>query len=112
MIKTIGEIQAEVLVRANEATSAAFITDAILNDWTETAHDFAVGYKKWQLTEGRVSTIFATTTINDMGDVVIPYPEGWKPDSVRLLQIGGKRLEKITLEDYQIFREEQSNAND
>jgi len=112
MINTTGDIQTEVLVRLNAGTTTTYITDQILNDWTRIAHDFAVGYKKWQFTEGRVSTTYSTSAINDMGDVVLPYPEGWKPDSIRLLQIGGKRLQKIQLEDYQIFREEHSAAND
>jgi len=112
MINTISDIQTEVLVRLNAATTTTFLTDTILNDWTRVAHDFAVGYKKWQFTEGRITTTYTTATVNDMGDVVLPYPEGWKPDSIRLVQIGGKRLQKITLEDYQIFKEEQPDSND
>ena len=109
MLNSIGDLQNEVLVRGNLSTTATFLTDTILDDWTRSAHDFAVGHKKWSFTEGRVSTTYSTAT-DDMGNVRLPYPEGWKPDSIRLLMIGGKRLEKITLEDFQIFREEQSNS--
>jgi len=112
MINTISDIQTEVLVRLNAATTTTHITDQILNDWTRIAHDFAVGYKKWQFTEGKAVTTYATTNTNENGDVVFPYPEGWKPDSIRLMQVGGKRMEKVTFEDFQIFREEQSSATD
>lgn len=112
MINTNSQIINEVVVRMSIDTSTAWYTDAILKNWLQSSHDWACGAHKWPFTEGRVSTTYSTSIINDMGDVVLPYPEGWKADSIRLLQIGGKRLQKITLEDYQIFREEQSSADD
>lgn len=112
MINTNAQIINEVVVRMSIDTSTAWYTDAILKSWEQTAHDWACGFHKWPFTEGRISTTFTTATTNDMGDVVLPYPEGWKPDSIRLLQVGGKRLEKITLEDYQIFREAKAEADD
>lgn len=111
MLNNVGDIIDEFLVRGNITTTSGFYTDTIIQDWTRIAHDWATAFHKWPFTEGRVSTTYSTAT-NDMGDVVLPYPEGWKADSIRLLQIGGKRLQKITLEDYQIFREEQSSADD
>lgn len=111
MLNTLGDIQDEFLVRGNITTTSGFYTDTIIKDWQKIAHDWAVAFHKWPFTEGRVSTTFSTAT-NDIGDVVLPYPEGWKADSIRLLQIGGKRLQKITLEDYQIFREDQPSADD
>lgn len=112
MLNTNGDILDEFLVRGNITTTSGFYTDTIIQSWLRTAHDFAVGFHKWPFTEGRISTTYSTATTNDMGDVVLPYPEGWKSDSIRLLQVGGKRLEKITLEDYQLFREAKSEADD
>lgn len=111
MLNTLGDIQDEFLVRGNITTTSGFYTDTIINDWTRIAHDWAVAFHKWPFTEGRSSTTYSSAT-NDIGDVALAYPEGWKADSIRLLQVGGKRLQKITLEDYQIFREEQSSSSD
>lgn len=38
--------------------------------------------------------------------------EGIKTDSIRILQIGDKRLLKLNFEDYQIFREEEPSGED
>src|SRR3990167_9956585 len=100
MLSSIGDIQGEFLVRGDITTTSGFYTDTIIQDWTRIAHDWAVAFHKWPFSEGRISTTYAGAT-NDIGDVVLPYPEGWKSDSIRLLQVGGKRLEKITLEDFQ-----------
>ena len=105
-IRTLGDIQDEFLIRGNYSTSVAFITDAILNDWLRQGYRFVANFKKWPYTEGRASTTYATTS-EDWN-----YPEGWRPDSIRFLQIGGKRLEKLNFEDYQIFREESSSGDD
>ena len=105
MINTLQDIQDEFLVRGNISTTSGFYTDQILNDWTRIAHDFTVGYKKWPFTEGRVSTIYSAVE-------EFTYPEGWKADSIRFLQVGGKRLKKVNFQDYQTFREDNASAND
>lgn len=94
----------EVLVRNNRTTTDSFITDAMLQDWLREAHTWACAYKKWPFTEGRVQTTYT-------GSEEITF-EGYKADSFRFIQIGGKRLQKLNFEDYQIFKEEQPNAND
>ena len=47
--------------------------------------------------------------INILDEVGFNYPEGWKPDSIRLLRIGGKRFKKINFYKYQEFREDFSS---
>jgi len=104
MLKTSSEIKNDVIQKLGISTTAAFYTDAILNDWIKQATRWATAYKKWPFTEGRVSTTF--TGVEEWSF------EGYKADSFRIMQIGGKRLEKLTFDDYQIFREEDSGAND
>lgn len=103
-ILTTGDIMTEVLVRNNRTTTDSFITDAMLQDWLREAHTWASSQKKWPFTEGRVSTTYT-------GSEEISL-EGYKADSLRFIQIGGKRLQKLNFEDYQIFREEEPNSNE
>ena len=105
-IRTLGDIQDEFIVRANIATTASgFLTDTILNDWTRFAILSSGASHKFPFTEGRVSTTFVGGTEE--------YPfEGYKSDSFRLVQIGGKRLRKLDFRNYQIFREEESSADE
>jgi len=101
MFRTTGDIKDEVLVRLNVSTTAAgFYTDTILNDWLDQAHRIAAGFKKWSFVEGRSETTFASSTER------YTYPENWKPDSIRILQLGGKRLRKLNYEDYENFKED------
>lgn len=101
---TNGDIITEVLVRNNRTTTDSFITDTMLQDWLRQSHIWATSYKKWPFTEGRVSTTYTTTEEWSF--------EGYKADSFRFIQVGGKRLQKINFEDYQIFREEQPDSTD
>jgi hypothetical protein len=103
MLNTTNDIITEVLVRNNRSTTDSFITDAMLQDWLTNAHLWAASYKKWPMTEGRLSTTWA-------GVEEIEF-EGLKSDSLRMLQVGGKRFTKLNFEDYQIFKEE-SPASD
>jgi hypothetical protein len=103
---TVGDIQQEVLVRMNRTTTDSFITDAMLQDWTGAAHTWAAGLHKWPFTEGRVTTTFTTAILDDNGEVVINYPEGWKSDSIRFMQIAGKRVQKLQPYEYQTYREQ------
>ena len=87
------------------STSLAYYTDSILNGFIKNSVVWASGYRKWPYTEGRVSTTWASTEEN-------VYPEGWKRDSIRYAQLGGKRLQKMDFESYQRFREDQPDATD
>ena len=101
---TRGEIRTEILVRSGKDTTSAWTSEAFLNDWVNQAHKWAGGYKPWVFTEGRTSTTWASVEELNF--------EGYKADSFRLLQIGGKRLTKLNFEDYQIFREEEASGTD
>lgn len=112
MLLTIADIQGEVLVRANRTTTDALITDAMLNDWVRTAHNWAANYKKWPFSEGRSSTTWASGVTSEDGYVAFEYPEGWKPDAIRLLTVGGKRLDKKQFNEFQKYLEEVTSATD
>lgn len=99
-----GDIITEVLVRNNRTTTDSFITDTMLQDWLRQAHTWASGYKKWAFTEGRVSTTYT-------GSEEINF-EGYKSDSIRFIQIDGKRFQKINFDDYQLFRENYPDSTD
>ena len=103
-IITLCDILDEFLVRGNVATSVAFVTDVIVNDWTRIAGLWASSTHKFPFTEGRVSTTFSATEEWNF--------EGYKADSFRLLQIGGKRLKKLDYRNYQIFREEEPSSDE
>jgi len=101
MFRTSGEIKDEVLIRLGVSTTAAgFYTDAQLNDWVEHGHRIAAAFRRWPFTEGRSNTTYVSSTEE------YTYPEGWRSDSIRLLQLGGKRLRKLNFEDYNFFKEE------
>lgn len=108
MLNTLDDIRTEFLVRLHGNTAYSWFTDTILNDWTNQAHRFAASYKKWAFTEGRVETTYAADS-NDRGTV---YPEGWKTDSIRILQVGGKRFQKINFYDYLAYREDYTSGAD
>lgn len=111
-MQNTGDIKAEFLIRSQTSTSVGFLTDEILNDWIDTGHKWAAGYKKWPFTEGRVSTTFASLVTNEDGYLVGEYPEGWKSDSMRMLMIGGKRVNKKNFYQLQKFLEENPNDNE
>jgi hypothetical protein len=112
MLNNLGDIETDVLVKMQTSTTIGFYTEAILDEWINIAYRWATGQKKWPFTEGRISTTYASLTTDDAGELVGEYPEGWKHDSIRLLQIGGKRMQKLSFEDYMIYREEQSSGED
>lgn len=103
-MRTRDDIFTEILVRNNLTTTDTFITDAYLKSWFRDAHVWATSYHKWPMTEGRVSSTFT-------GSEEWSF-EGYKADSLRIIQIGGKRLTKLNFEDYQTFREEEPTGND
>lgn len=104
MIRTLGDIKNEVLVRLNASTSTAFYTDTILGDFINDAHRWATSYKKWPFTEGKETTTFVSEEY--------AYPESWKSDSIRLLQVDGKWCQKMEFNDYQTYREDNPAADD
>lgn len=99
-----GDIINEILVQLGVSTTVAWLTDTILDDWIDKAHIWATGSYKWPFTEARINTTYvADSASNEIG---FGYPENWKPDSIRLLQVGGKRFKKINFQNYQTFRED------
>lgn len=100
-----GELKTEILVRSGKDTTSAWTSEAFLNDWINQAHRWAAGFKPWVFTEGRVSSTY--TSAREEWNF-----EGYKADSIKLLTIGGKRFEKVTFEDYQRFKEDESASTD
>src|SRR3990170_5148363 len=105
---TISDLLQEITVRLGTDTTTAIYTDAILERWIDQAHRWAAGQHKYPFTEGKVTTTYTTVEAK-------LYPEGWRSDSIRLLQIGTDtpaRLQKLTFEDYQIYRENNPSGTD
>lgn len=100
------EIIAEVLVRLGADTTMAFYSDDMMSDWFLQALRWSARYKKWPFTEGKESTTYSSSTEE------YAYPEKWRPDGIRLLQVGGKRLQKLNFYDYQKYREDNSDGTD
>lgn len=88
------------MVQLGVSTSIGYFTDTIVDNYIEKAYKWAAATKKWPFTEGRVSTTYVS------GQEEWVYPEGWKPDSIRMLQVGGKRFQKVNFYKYQGFRED------
>jgi hypothetical protein len=109
MLNDVGDLITELLVRNNRTTTDSFVTDAMLQGWTRMSHTWAAAYHKWPFTEGRLATTYATGSGPGSDEW---YFEGYKSDSLRMLQVGGKRLTKLNFEDYQIMREESPGADD
>jgi len=106
-MRTTPDIKDDIIIQLGVSTSVGFYTDAILDDWIDKAHKWSAAYKKWPMTEGRVTTTYvADSTSVEVG---FNYPEGWKADSIRLLQVGGARFKKLNFGKYQEFREDWPN---
>ena len=105
-MRTRDDIFTQVLVRNNRTTTDSFITDTNLKAWWKDATTWANSYHKWPFLEVRdQSTSFSVEEI--------PYSNfsvKFKSDSIRFLQIGGKRVDKVNFTDYQILREETPEA--
>lgn len=97
-LNNVGDIFTEFLARNNRTTTDGFISDTNLKTWTKVAHDWAAGFRPWPMTQGKASTTFATEET--------PIFEGWRADSTKFIQVGGKRYQKLNFDDYQQFREE------
>lgn len=106
---TSGEIKTEVLVQLGVDSTIAYFTDAHLNRWLDKAHKWAAGMHQWPVTQGKVSTTYASLVTNEEGDLEGEYPEGWKSDSIRYLNVGGKKVKKIMFSRFRQLREEQAD---
>lgn len=104
----LGTIRDEILLRTGKSTTSGWVSDANLKNWINQAHRWAAGQKKWPMTEGRIQTTFATGTGPDSDEWDF---EGYRADTIRLMRIGGKRLEKLNYEDYLIYREEKPDGD-
>ena len=107
-MRTRDHIVNEVLVRLSVSTTNAYYTDSILREWYGQSQHWAAAYKKWPMTEGRVSTTFASLVNDEDGLLRGEYPEGWKADSIRLLTIGGKQVDKKNYYNFRKFLEDNS----
>jgi hypothetical protein len=81
-------------------------------DWAENAHKWATSVHKWPFTEGRFSTTYTTSTTDENGLTYLSYPEGWKADSIRILTIGGKRLDKLNFSDFLRYLEDNTGSEE
>ena len=111
-MENLSEIKSEFLVRNQTSTTIGFYTDDILNDWADMAHKYAAGYKKWPFTEGRSSTTFASLVTDEDSLLRGEYPEGWKSDSIRIMRIGGKSVDKKDYAKFRQFLEDNESADD
>lgn len=98
-------LKSQIVIRGGWSTSET-VTEGNLNDLISRAHRWAAGYKKWPFTEGKVTTTYVSTTED------YSYPEGWKSDSIRLLQLGDKRVQKLVWSEYQSFKEDLPDSSD
>jgi len=105
---TQSDIVTEFMVRNSANTSVGFYTDTVLSSWSDQAHKWAAGYKKWPFTEGRVSTTFASLVAGEDGYLIGDYPEGWKTDSIRMMRIGGFEVGKREFYKFTKFLEDHS----
>ena len=105
-MRTRDDIFTEVLVRNNRTTTDSFITDTMLKSWYKESHAWGAAYKKWPFTEGKNSTTYTTGVTDELGNVVVAYPEGWKADSIRVLTIGGKRMKKLEFASFLRYLED------
>jgi hypothetical protein len=85
------------------------VTDAMLQDWLRMANNYCTTYKKWPFSEVRDQS-YAWTGAEEVD--YSAFTVDYKADSIRMVLIGGKRVEKMNFEDYLIMREERPSAND
>jgi hypothetical protein len=112
MLNTKGDIINEFYVRTRGDSSISYYTEDMANDWFIQGLRWAAAYRKWPMTEGRISTTFASLSTDEDGILVGEYPEGWKSDSIRILRIGGKRLDKKNYQQFLQFLEDNPDSED
>lgn len=93
-------------------TTTAYYTDSILQSWIDQGHKRAAGFKPWPFTEGRAATTYASLSVDEDGVTYGYYPEGWKRDSMRMLQIGGKRMDKKNFYEFKKYLEDNPATQD
>lgn len=98
----VGDIITEVIVRLGVSTTSGYYSDTILGNWLRQSYSWAAGFHKWPQTEGRISTTYTGTEEWSF--------EGVKPDSIRILQVGGKNFIKTDFGRYQAYREQESSG--
>ena len=109
MLATVSDLITEVLVRNNRTTTDSFITDTMLKAWLTDGVNYCTTKYKWPFSEVRDQTLAWTRAEEiDYSSFTIDF----KADSIRILLIGGYRLQKRNFEDYQVMREERPSAND
>jgi hypothetical protein len=109
MLQNIGDIITEVLVRNNRTTTDGFVTDTMLIDWLRMSNNYCTTFKKWPFSEVRDKS-YAWTGAEEVDYSV--FTVDYKADSIRLMMVGDKRVEKMNFEDYLLMREERPEAND
>lgn len=80
----------------------------MLQDWVRTSHDYCSTQYKWPFSEVRDQTLAWT------GDEEVDYTSftiDFKADSIRILLIGGERLEKVRFEEYLKLREDRPSSD-
>lgn len=100
-----GELKTEILVRSGKDTTSAWTSEAFINDWINQAHQWAAGYKPWPFAEGRTSTTY--TSVSEEWNF-----EGYKANSFRFVEVGGKQLQKLSFQQYKEFKEARPGDND
>lgn len=109
MLNTTADIINEVLVRNNRTTTDSFITDDMLEDWLRQANNYCTARYKWPFSEVRdQTTSWAGAEETDYSSFGVDF----KADSIKILQIDGKRLEKTSFEEYQNYREDEPSGDE
>lgn len=99
----------QTLVRLGTSTtvSNSAYTDAIMNNWAESAHRWASEYHLWPFVERPDSTQTWSSATE-----IYAYPSDFKTDTITFLQLGGKRHQKLNFEDYLTYREDFSTGQE
>lgn len=105
MLLNTGDIKNDVLVKLQASTTMAFYSDAILNTWISEAHTWAASLHKWPFNEYIDNSLTFSSTDNPYA-----YPLNFRQNSVRFLQVGGKRLQKTEYHDYLSYREDNATG--
>jgi len=94
---TFKELQDEVIARLSINTTNEFWTVDMIKNWLNQANRWACTYKFWPFTEK------AKYTLSRANALYYDYPESFRSDSIRLLQI---EQDDGTMADYQKVRYE------
>lgn len=109
MLQSVSDITTEVLVRNNRTTTDSFITDTMLQDWLRMANNYCTTRYKWPFSEVRDQS-YAWTGAEEID--YSSFTVDYKADSIRIMLVGGARVEKMNFEDYLLMREERPGCTD